>query len=309
MPDEKILFIWFPGTWEVDMFRGENPSAKNFVGLGLWLFDQRFPDRLPLNVFEPFMMCPPDYMATFGPVPAAGSSIFSAIRNPSYNESVAKAVDSAVDMILKCPETQPIILGGYSQGAEVAERVKAEFTSGGRLFGRKLVACYTFGNPARPQGITFPNGNTLPYGGITGLNLPTPQGCFYRSYAFFDDMYANANPNSYLKDFYEELTDLQLHDPMKFAKDTIGNLSKTDLMVLNGAQPFSPVWVMTHIPQFISISTKAVNSLDALGRFVSSNAHSRYAEWEIVPGLTPVFHCIRSAKYAAKGLGYAIPGI
>lgn len=306
---DKIFFLWFPGTWEVDMFMNENPSAKNFVGLGLWLFDDRFPDRLPLNVFENYMMCPPDYSASFGPIPAAGSSIFSALTHPSYNESVSHAVEIAVEQLLKLPLLQPVMIGGYSQGAEVAERVKAEFASGGRLSDRKLVSCYTFGNPARPQGITFPNGNVLPYGGITGLNLPTPVGCYYRSYAFFDDMYANANPKSYLKDFYDELTDLQIHDPMKFAQDTIGNLSKTDLMILNGAQPTNPLWIISHIPQFVDISTKAVNSLDALGRFVSTGAHGRYAEWEIVPGFTSVFHCIRSAKYAAKGLGYAIPGI
>lgn len=306
---DKILFLWFPGTWEVDMFIHENPSAKNFVGLGLWLFDQRFNDRLPLNVFENVMMCPPDYMASFGPVPAAGSTPFGALMNPSYNESVSHAVEMAVKQILNCPVSQPIIVAGYSQGAECAEKLKGEFNPGGRLSAYKLVACYTFGNPARPQGATFPNGNTLPWAGITKMNVVTPQGCLYRSYAFFDDMYANANPKSYLYDFYEELTDLQIHDPMKFAKDTFENLSKTDLMILGGAQPTNPLWIMTHIPQFIDISTKAVNSLDALGRFVSSNAHGRYAEWEIIPGFTPVFHCIRSAKYLAKGLGYAIPGI
>ncbi|AVD99649.1 endolysin [Mycobacterium phage Cuke] len=306
---DRIFFLWLPGTWEVDSLKAENPSATNFVGLGKWLVDDRFPDRLPLNIFEPIMLCPPDYMASFGPIPAAGSSIFSAWNHLSYKESVLDAVEHSVDVILKLPTDRPIIIGGYSQGAEVAERLKAEFLPGGRLSSYFLLAHYTFGNPGRPQGVTFPNGNTLPWGGISNLNIPTPQGTFYRSYAFYDDMYANANPKSYLFEFYDGLTDLQFHDPFKAVKDVVGVVTKSDLMILAGAQPTNPFWVVTHIPQFIDISTKAVNSLDALARFASSGAHGHYGDWEIIPGFTPIFHCIRSAKYAAKGIGYAVPGI
>jgi len=306
---KKIIFYWFPGTWEVDMLLHENPSATNLVGLGLWLVDKRFPDRLPLNIYEPYMMCPPDYMASFGPIPAAGSSIFKALKAPSYEESVLKAVEVAVQQILKLPVDHPLVLGGYSQGAHVAELLMAEFNPGGRLHGRNLWAVYTFGNPARPAGVTFPNGNTLPWGGITKLNIAVPQGCLYRSYAFFDDMYCNANPDSYLYDFYTALTDIQFHDPWKAVQDGILNLSKTDLMVLFGAKPTNIAWVIANFPKFISMSRKAVNSLDAAARFVRSNAHGRYAEWEIIPGFTPVFHCIRSMKYLAKGKGYAVQGI
>lgn len=309
MTNDKILLVWFPGTWEVDMYINEKPSATNFVGLGLWLVDARFPDRLPLNIFQPMMMCPPDYMASFGPIPAAGSNIFGAIKNPSYKESVNAARDNAVKQILKCPVSQPIIVAGYSQGAHVAELVKAEFLPGGRLSAYKLVAHYTFGNPGRPQGFTFPNGNVLPWAGITGLNLPNPQGCLYRSYGFYDDMYANANPKSYLYDFYNGLTDIQFHDPWKAVQDIIMDISKTDLMILKGAQPNNIGWIITHVPTFIDISTKAVNTIDAAGRFLTSGAHGHYHDWEIIPGFTPIFHAIRSMKYLAKGLGYAVQGI
>lgn len=305
----KINFTWFPGTWEVAMFKHENPSARNFVGLGLWLVDRRFPDRLPWDIFEPVMMCPPQYSASFGPIPAVGSSPFSAIKAPSYEESVLGAVEAYVENIRKLPVGSPCVVGGYSQGADVAERVKGEHASGGRLAAYPLWACYTFGPPSRKAGVTFPNGNTLPWSGITRLEIPTPAGCLERAYCFHDDMYGNAPFESYLPEFYTGLTDLQFHNPMKLAADTIRNVSQTDLMILAGAKPTSPVWVITNLPKFLSISRKAINSLDALARFARSGAHSHYHDWEIIPGFTPVNHCIRSMKYLAKGKGYRVPGI
>ena len=309
MPTERIYFLWFPGTWEVDALINENPSPTNFVGLGLWLVDKRFPDRLPLDVFEPIMMCPPDYTATFGPIPAGGANVFKAIRAQSYEESVLGAVGSAIKLIKSLPPSRKIILGGYSQGAEVAERVKGEFLPEGSLSDRKLLGIYTFGNPGRQEGVTFPNGNVLPWGGIAQLKIENPVGCLYRTYGFYDDMYANANPRSYLFDFYRSLTDLQFHNPFKAVRDGLANLSKTDLMIIMGAKPKDPMWIISHVPQFISIGTKAVNSIDAGIRFLKSGAHGHYHDWDIVPGQKPVFHCIRSMKYLAKGQGYAVAGL
>lgn len=313
MNKQKIWFLWAPGTWEVDMLAHENPSPKNLVGLGLWLFDHRFPDRLPLNIFEPFMLCPPGYMASFGPIPAIGPGMnpFKSLLAPSYKDSVDDGVTFAVDQIETLPETVPIILGGYSQGAQLVSELMREFKQG-RLQHRlhQLKAVYTFGNPSRPQGITFPNGNDLPWSGIAfeDLIIPPP-GVLYRSYAFFDDMYANANPNSYLFDFYKILTEISFRNPWNAVQDLIINVGKTDLMKLAGAQPTNPIWVISHIPFFISATTKAANTIDAAIRFVHSGAHGHYHDWHIIPGFSPVFHCIRSAKYLAKELGYAVPGI
>lgn len=308
----KIHFFWFPGTWEVDwaLNNGEKPSTKQFTGLGLWLTDERFPDRIPLNIYELHMLCPPDYDASFGPIPSSGSSIFSALKANSYEESVAEGLKSAIAQISKIPLGEPIVIGGYSQGAELASRVVDHFANG--LLSQHLSdlkAVYTFGNPSRSQDRTFPNGNVLPWKGISNFYVDCPPGVLWRDYAFYDDMYANANPDSYLFDFYNALTDLQFHNPWQMVQNEILDLSKTDLMILKGAQPNNFAWVLTHMPQFISIGRKAVNSIDAATRFMSSGAHGRYAEWEIVPGLTPVFHAIRSMKYLAKGLGYEVAGI
>lgn len=303
-----IRFLWAPGTWEVEALAHENPSPTNFVGLGLWLVDRRFSDRLPLNIFDPIMLCPPGYMASFGPIPASPQNFFKSINYPSYKESVTAAVDFAVNMVLNFPIEDDFVIGGYSQGAEVIERLKGEFNPGGRLYGRKLLACYTFGNPGRPAGVTFPNGPELKWPGIAQLSIPTPPGCLYRSYNFFDDMYGNANPDSYLYEFYDSLTDIQLHNPILLARNIFENLSKTDLMILHGAQPTNPFWILSNLPRFIEISRKSVNTIDAAARMLRGS-HGSYATWDIIPGLTPVFHCIRSMKYLAKGLGYVVPGI
>lgn len=306
----KIQLFWFPGTWEVDwgLAHGEQPSAKNFTGLGLWLVDNRFPDRLPLNVFEHNMLCPPDYEASFGPIPAAGSSVFNAIWAPSYQESIAHGLDSAVAQITKVPLGTNLVLGGYSQGAELCNHVVREIKQGKLIqYLPYLKAVYTFGNPCRSPGRTFPNGNVLPWGGIAGPERYTecPPHVLWRDYAFPNDMYANANPKSYLHDFYEGLTDIQFHDPFKAVMEVFGHLTQTDLMILKGAQPTNFLWVITHIPQFVDIATKAANSIGAAIRF-ADGSHAKYAEWQIVPGLTPIFHAIRSMKYLAKELGYDV---
>lgn len=311
---KKIFYLWAPGTWEVDMFKNENPSAKKLVGLGLWLFDDRFPDRLPLSVFEPFMLCPPGYAGSFGPIPAmgpAGFDPFSALTAPSYEVSVDDGVTFAIAQIETLPMDVDIVLGGYSQGAQLISELVREFQFG-RLRHRmhQLKAVYTFGNPSRAQGRTFPNGNVLPWAGIAHNDLiECPPGVLWRDYGFYDDMYTNANPNSYLYDFYDTLTDLQFNNPWKAVQDLIINVGKTDLMKLAGAQPTNPMWVVKNIPFFISASTKAVNTIDAGIRFAQSGAHGHYHDWEIIPGFTPIFHSIRSARYLAKGLGYAVPGL
>lgn len=310
----KIFYLWAPGTWEVETFKNENPSHKNPVGLGLWLFDKRFKDRLPDTIFEPFMLCPPGYSGSFGPIPAMGPSgfnPFSALGAPSYEKSVDHGVLYACKQIETLPIDTNIILGGYSQGAQLVSELVREFHHG-RLKHRfnQLKAVYTFGNPSRAQDRTFPNGNTLPWHGIAKNDLiPTPPGVLWRDYGFFDDMYCNANPDSYLFDFYDVLTDIQFHDPWKAVQDLIINVGKTDLMKLAGAEPTKITWIASNIPFFIKASRKAANSIDAGIRFIRSNAHSHYHDWDITPGISPIFHSIRSAKYLAKGLGYHVPGI
>ena len=310
----KIFYLWAPGTWEVDMFRNENPAPKKLVGLGLWLFDNRFPDRLPLNIFEPFMLCPPGYSGSFGPIPSigpAGFHPFSALTAPSYEVSVDEGVTYSCKQIETLPQDVNIVLGGYSQGAQLISELVREFHHG-RLKHRlsQLKAVYTFGNPSRAQDRTFPNGNTLPWHGIAKNDLiETPPGVLWRDYGFHDDMYCNANPNSYLFDFYNVLTDLQFRDPWKAVQDLIINVGKTDLMKLAGAKPTNIAWIIGNLPFFISASRKAGNTIDAAVRFASSGAHGHYHDWHIIPGFSPIFHSIRSAKYLAKGLGYEVPGI
>ena len=104
---------------------------------------------------------------TFGPIPPG------APLSPSYAESVRIAVTNAIGWINNYPK-QTFALGGYSQGAEAASRVLAEIMTGSLQWARpNLIGGYTFGNPWRLTGHTFPGG-TDPGGRGSGLATGMP---------------------------------------------------------------------------------------------------------------------------------------
>jgi hypothetical protein len=106
---------------------------------------------------------------TFGPIPP------DAPTAPSYAESVQIAVTFATNWITANP-AQTFAIGGYSQGGEAASRVLASIMGGALQSARpNLIGGYTFGNPARGLGHTFPGGTDPGGRGISSFNLTAAQ--------------------------------------------------------------------------------------------------------------------------------------
>jgi hypothetical protein len=119
----------------------------------------------PDLVFE----VPIDAPWSFGPIPPGAPT------SPSYAESIQIAVTNATEWINANPK-QTFLLGGYSQGAEAASRILAEITTGSLQWARpNLIGGYTFGNPWRLTGHTFPGGTDPGGRGIASTNLTAAQ--------------------------------------------------------------------------------------------------------------------------------------
>jgi hypothetical protein len=119
----------------------------------------------PDLVFE----VPIDAPWSFGPIPPGAPT------SPSYAQSVQIAVTNATAWINANPQ-QTFALGGYSQGAEAASRILAEIMTGSLQSARpNLIGGYTFGNPWRLTGHTFPGGRDPGGRGIASTNLTAAQ--------------------------------------------------------------------------------------------------------------------------------------
>jgi hypothetical protein len=95
--------------------------------------------------------------------------------SPSYAEYIEIAVTNAAEWIEANPE-QTFALGGYGQGAEAASRILAEVMTGPLTSARpNLIGGYTFGNPWRLAGHTFPGGEDPGGRGIAATNLTAEQ--------------------------------------------------------------------------------------------------------------------------------------
>jgi hypothetical protein len=219
--------------------------------------------------------------------------------NTSYVESLNDGIEKTVQGIQRTPG--PIVLIGYSQGADVAVHVMHEFKPGGRLFGRlndlKRVIC--FGNPGRPSGPDH-MGRVFPQNGISGVYPPPELNHLLHSYDFPQDMYANAN--AIMKQFYAILTQMELSLPFFMAVlqliggvipifggigtgsvltgsllsglfgNSGGDLTKRLAAVAPGAtqqQALSITAILSDLPG-------VAFALQQLMGFASTNAHSRY---------------------------------
>jgi hypothetical protein len=106
---------------------------------------------------------------SFGPIPPGAPT------SPSYAEAVQIGVTNAIAWINTNPK-QTFALGGYSQGAEAASRVLAEIMTGSLQGARpNLIGGYSFGNPWRLTGHTFPGGTDPGGRGIANIRLTAAQ--------------------------------------------------------------------------------------------------------------------------------------
>lgn len=112
------------------------------------------------------------------------------------------------------------ILGGYSLGAIVAAKLRAELEPGGPLaeYRRNYVCGFTIGSPARAFGHTYYLG-AIPNGrGISDFNMPPATLTWdWCDLAHPDDMYANVplgDAGDIMTAIYQAVTNTQLSDPM-----------------------------------------------------------------------------------------------
>lgn len=239
--------------------------------------------------------------------------------NTSYEESLRDGITKTIAAILANPG--PIVLIGYSQGADVAVHVMHEFEPGGRLASRradlKRVIC--FGNPGRPGGPDF-LGRSFPGDGISGVYPPNSLAHLLHSYDFPQDMYANSNP--IMKEFYGILTKMELSVDFAMAcLQLIGGViplfgGAGNGSILSGAllgglfggvggnltqrvqaiAPFSTKQQQLSLTSILSDLPGVAFALKQLMEFMSTNAHGRYGgseAWLDFDGTDAVRHAAR----------------
>lgn len=277
------------GTWGAP---GEGPPgdlARGLLALGL---------GRPIDI---------DYFASFGFIPPGDP------RAPSYRQSVGFGKQQGIADIEALPLGTPLVLVGYSQGAQVIWEIVAEFLPGGRLANRRgdLLAVVTYGNPCRPSGKTrvgySPKGFGIahrPDSGPARLPDMLPEVLFL-DYALDGDMYCTADPSQdYLWVGYAIATELQIADPPEMFKAILGFItSNTFVKAIEELLPGKlPDELLTRVLQeltgkgglgelgFVKLGRTFVKLTDFLAR----NTHIRYADpaFAVFEGRTAVQHSI-----------------
>lgn len=222
--------------------------------------------------------------------------------NTSYMESLADGVEKTVEGILRTPG--PVVLIGYSQGADVATHVMWEFVNGRLMHRRedlKRVIC--FGNPGRPPGPDF-YGKVFPDAGISAVYPPAELRNLLISYDFQQDMYANAN--KVMRQFYNLFTRMELSVTFfmallqviggvtpQFGGTQGGNMLLTSMTTglfgttggnltqrVQAVAPFSTTEQQLTVAAILSDLPGVAVALGRLLSFASTNAHGRYGGGE-----------------------------
>jgi hypothetical protein len=258
---------------------------------------------------------------TFGPIPPLGPD---GIHAPSYAESVAIAVDWAVNWTLANPD-RPIVIGGYSQGGEAGSRYRQEFELDGRLAHLKAnyVCGYAFGNPARHYQHTYYGGPATPFEGIAAWRLPA-MGDDWCELVDPGDLYgtcARGLTGEIERDVYTLCTDLQLHDREQFLTDFIANTIELIANLdgdagaalaagaarhgvdLSGAQPVNHDGVMRLTDRLLTargVAAAIAAAVDGLIFFCSppypTADHCEYHNREVWPGVSYVGLAIQHVR-------------
>lgn len=182
---------------------------------------------------------------SFGPIPAINQGL--GITAPSYRESIDISVEWAINWLLAHP-LQTFGLAGYSQGGEAASRVLKEVIyPDGRLYHLKdnFIGGFTFGNPCREKGHTYPGGIDPGGRGISDFNLTNTPVEWHdhangtANGAMGDDLYTTRHDGQVgedEQDVYQMAIDLQLHDFMGFIKSMLQHLM--DMIQDLGGMPY-----------------------------------------------------------------------
>lgn len=183
-----------------------------------------------INVAEYLVQAP----WSFGYIPVAGST------NPtsaSFRESVLMGYDDAKTWLFGHP-AQTFGLAGYSQGAVTAAMVYMAMMPGGELerFYPYFIGGFTFGNPWRQNGHTYPGGIDPGGEGISPQRMTLLPNDVQRWHdhangklngAVGDDLYTTKPHNGQGRveeDVYLLAIDQQLHDPFAWCAAMVHDL-------------------------------------------------------------------------------------
>lgn len=175
------------------------------------------------------------YPGAFGPITGGN------IAAPSYQQSIDQGVEWAGNWITDNP-TKTFLVGGYSQGAELAARIAIEVTTGSlTAYKENFIGGYTFGPPSRGQGLIAPTcpdpgGSGISSVNMTIANVPIVNGqqC-WADYCEKGDMYGST-PNLLpdgktlsevgvmMRQVYTMATEAQLNDIAALTKSEIAGL-------------------------------------------------------------------------------------
>lgn len=252
----------------------------------------------------------PDFPASMGGLPPGAPG------TPSAQKAIQIGVASGRREI---QSGRTFILGGYSLGAIVAAKLRAELEPGGPLadYRQNYVCGFTLGGPARAFGHTYYLG-AIPNGrGIADWQLPE-SACTWDwcDLAHPDDMYANVplgDAGDIMTAIYQAVTNTQLSDPLGTLQAIIAALPTVLLEagvsiplltqlgagVLTGnpvalAGVLLPVLtsslasLMDGTPDQLTGPAAAVQAAIIALRFAASGtaAHINYHTWEVWPGQT-----------------------
>lgn len=153
----------------------------------------------------------PDWPASMGGLPPGAPG------TPSMNKAVEIAEAAGAAAIAS---GRSFVLGGYSAGAIVASKLRAQLEPGQPLAAYKpnFVCGFTLGNPSRAFGHTYYLG-AIPNGqGISDFHMPASTlGWEWADMAHPDDFYTNiplGGTWSICNDVYKYITDLSMDDPL-----------------------------------------------------------------------------------------------
>lgn len=285
VPQNKTTVFTIPGTWA-----GWNDGPPAWVAWGL--DKKRF------------------YQQGVG-YPAMG--FLTPNPNTSYEESRDSGVEETVRLINLLPAKAPIVLIGYSQGADVAVTASREFLPGGRLEGRQgdLKRIITFGSPCRPAGRTLV-GNNPPGEGIAGAPTPAEFRSISWDYVTNGDMYASST--KLLRLFYSILTKMELSVDFAVAAiqilgtavggsqpgvlgGVLGGLfgtsgSNSTRRVIDAVAPKATVGQVAALSALVTDIGDVAQTIKVALQFASTGAHMNYHTWPDFEGRSAVQHAI-----------------
>lgn len=233
----------------------------------------------------------------------------------SYEESRDAGVEETIRLINLTKVGTPLVIIGYSQGADVGINVVRQFSAGGRLAERRadLKRVITFGSPCRPAGPTL-IGNNPPGEGIAGNPTPDEFRSITWDYVTNGDMYPCST--KLLRLFYKILTKMELSVDFAVAALQIlgsGTINTQTSGVMGGVMggifgnafggnslggvvkavaPKSSPAEVNNLAALLTDIGDVAQTIQVALQFATTGAHMNYHTWPDFDGKSAVQHAI-----------------